>query len=310
MNYLRSLVLAIFSIMFVLPITNCAADIAVGGIGSSNAPTRVLVMGEDSDPLSVSRGENVFKRVLAELKNSMLRKGYTMVDEEMIAATLEWEVTDRRPKTELIQVAKFANESDDASLRTRVMAIFSIYATKKGLSFTQKVTTRLEGELYDSVTNKFLGSFELPKATYPAPKDCNDVCMNEVVGEKAREIATSLGDVLAKKLKKMEKKSRGSGFGAGSSNLKTTYTLTLKHFSTKESFMFMKGLKNAPGYSSHETMSKTSAVRKYSYESTSSASDIEENILETLMESGFDLDKDVDINITGTKIILENLRIE
>ena len=38
--------------------------------------------------------------------------------------------------------------------------------------------------------------------------------------------------------------------------------------------------------------------------------DIEENILETLMESGFDLDKDVDINITGTKIILENLRIE
>ena len=310
MNYLRSLVLAIFSIMFVLPITNCAAGIAVGGIGSSNAPTRVLVMGEDSNPLSVSRGDNIFKRVLGELKNSMLRKGYTMVDEEMIAATLDWEITDRRPKTELIQVAKMANESSDANLRTRVMAIFSIYATKKGLSFTQKVTTRLEGELYDSVTNKFLGSFELPKATYPAPKDCNDICMNEVVGEKAREIATSLGDVLAKKLKKMEKKSRGSGFGAGSSNLKTTYTLTLKHFSTKESFMFMKGLKNAPGYSSHETMSKTSAVRKYSYESTSSTSDIEERVLENLMELEFDLDKDVDVNITGTKIILENLRME
>ena len=69
MNYLRSLVLVIFSIVFVFPITNCAADIAVGGIGSSNAPTRVLVMGEDSNPLSVSRGDNIFKRVLGELKN-------------------------------------------------------------------------------------------------------------------------------------------------------------------------------------------------------------------------------------------------
>jgi hypothetical protein len=310
MDYLRSFVLAVFSIVFVFPLTNCAADIAVGGTGSSNAATRVLVMGEDSNPSSVARGSNIFKRVLGELKNSMLRKGYTIVDEEMIAATLEWEVTDRRPKTELIQVAKFANESDDASLRTRVMAVFSIYATFKELKFTQKVNTRLEGELYDSVSNKFLGSFELPKASYPAPKNCNDICMNEVVGEKAREIATSLGDVLAKKLKKMEKKSRGSGFGAGSSNLKTTYTLTLKHFSTKESFMFMKGLKNAPGYSSHETMSKTSAVRKYSYETASSISDLEESILENLMELEFDLDNDVDINITGTKIILENLRME
>ena len=57
-------------------------------------------------------------------------------------------------------------------------------------------------------------------------------------------------------------------------------------------------------------MSKTSAVRKYSYESTSSTSDIEERVLENLMELEFDLDKDVDVNITGTKIILENLRME
>jgi len=57
-------------------------------------------------------------------------------------------------------------------------------------------------------------------------------------------------------------------------------------------------------------MSKTSAVRKYSYETASSTSDLEESILENLMELEFDLDNDVDINITGTKIILENLRME
>ena len=56
--------------MLVLPITNCAADIVVGGTGSSNAATRVLVMGEDSNPRSVARGSNIFKRVLGELKNN------------------------------------------------------------------------------------------------------------------------------------------------------------------------------------------------------------------------------------------------
>ena len=170
-----------------------------------NAATRILVMGEDSNPRSIARGDNVFKRVLGELKNSMLRKGYTLVDEEMIATSLEWEITQRRPKGELIAVAKIANQSDDASLHVRALAIFSIYAEIKKMRFTHKIHTRLEGELYDAVSNNFLGSFELPKSTYPAPKSCDKTCINEVVGEKAREIATSLGSVLAKKLRVIER---------------------------------------------------------------------------------------------------------
>ena len=151
--------------------------------GQSYGAIRVLVMGEDSNPRSIARNDNVFKRVLGELKNSMLRKGYALVDEEMIAASLGWEITVRRPKTELIEVAKVTNESDDASLHVRALAIFSIYAEVKKLRFTHKVKTRLEGELYDAVSNQFLGSFELPKGEYPAPKDCDQTCINEVVGE-------------------------------------------------------------------------------------------------------------------------------
>ena len=130
--------------------------------------------------------------------------------------------------------------------------------------------------------------------------------------EKAREIATSLGSVLAKKLKLLEKSSKGtsSSGGGGSGGLKKTYTVTMRHFSTKDSLKVLQALKKAPGYSSHDTISKASGVRKYSYETTSSSSDLEEVILEKLMELKFDLDNDIDINIKGNKIIMENLKSE
>ena len=121
MGFLKNIILAFLIATLFLSLT--------GDIG--NAATRILVMGEDSNPRSIARGDNVFKRVLGELKNSMLRKGYTLVDEEMIATSLEWEITQRRPKGELIAVAKIANQSDDASLHVRALAIFSIYAEIK-----------------------------------------------------------------------------------------------------------------------------------------------------------------------------------
>ena len=37
----------------------------------------------------------------------------------------------------------------------------------------------------------FLGAFELPRAFYPAPADCNERCIVEVVGDKARDIAAT-----------------------------------------------------------------------------------------------------------------------
>ena len=115
----------------------------------------VIVMGEDEDPSSVGRKSDIFKRVLAELKDSMLRHGFRIRDEEMIAVDLGWKIVERRPKTELIEAAKLANQEAKGNLRSRALALFRIHANSKKLSYTNKVETRIAGELYDLVSNEF-----------------------------------------------------------------------------------------------------------------------------------------------------------
>ena len=166
----------------------------------------VLVMGEDEDPNTVKRSSDIFKRVNAELKGAMQRHGFRMIDEESVAVDLGWEITERRPKTELIEGIKLMNKSGNASHRVRAWVLFRIHAQAKDLEFSTKVQTRIDGEIYDAASNQFLDTFEMPRAEYPAPADCleSPVCITEVVGDRARDIAAGLGEVLARKLERYE----------------------------------------------------------------------------------------------------------
>mgnify|MGYP000132615007 CR=1 FL=1 len=226
---------------------------------------RVLVMGEDSDPASVKRSSDIFKRVLAEMKGSMMRYDFKMSDEEAIAVDLGWKITDRRPKSELLEAAKLADASPDATHHNRAMVLFRIHATAKDLEFSNKVTTRIDGEIYDLATNQFLDTFELAPAAYSAPADCNSVCISEVVGGKAREIAMSLGDILGKKLAYLSPSDNNGNTSVGSSTnagygMITTYTVTLRHFDTREGLSIIGVMADEfPGYVSHNLMTKQSA---------------------------------------------------
>ena len=276
----------------------------------------VIVMGEDEDPTTVSRKSDIFKRVLAELKDSMFRHGFVMRDEEMIAVDLGWKVVERRPKTELIQAAKLANQSAKGNLRSRALALFRIHAYKKDLGFATKVETRIDGELYDLKSNTFLGTFELPRAVYSAPANCNTVCISEVVGDKAREIAAGIGDVLGKKLAYLSPKQTGSGGTAavGSSDgrcksMPVPYTITFKRFNTPETFQAIGTMADEfPCYRSHDLLpGKTSAVRKYEYVSTATPGKLEKWINIMLMDMGLDPDKDVEIVFSGNEFILDKI---
>ena len=190
-----------------LTLTATTACAATGADYGRNVGTNipVLVMGEDEDPNSVKRSSDIFKRVNAELKGAMQRHGFRMIDEESVAVDLGWEITERRPKTELIEGIKLMNKSGNASHRVRAWVLFRIHAQAKDLEFSTKVQTRIDGEIYDAASNQFLDTFEMPRAEYPAPADCleSPVCITEgVVGDRAREIAAGLGEVLALKLER------------------------------------------------------------------------------------------------------------
>lgn len=279
----------------------------------------VLVMGEDSDPTSVKRSSDIYKRVLAGLKESMSRYGFRMMDEEFMAVDLGWRITERRPKTELIEAAKLANAAARANTRSRAMVLFRIHATVKDLSFSNKVTTRIDGEIYDTVSNNFLGSFELAPQAYPAPADCNSLCISEVVGGKARNIAEDLGNVLAKKLDYLHTDGNaGSSVSGGSnggsipsyaeSNIPTAYTVNMKYFDTREALAIIGVMADEfPGYKSHDLLDKGSVNRAYEYVTIAKAGKMEEWISILLIDMGFDIDRVIEIQVQGNTINLIKL---
>jgi len=279
------------------------------GSGRSNNEVRVLVMGEDSDPTSVSRRSDAFVRVLAEMKDSMSRHGFRMVDEEFVAAELGWRITNRRPKTELVEAMKLANASGKAHLSSRAMALFRIHASRQELRFANQVRVRVDGELYDGLTNQFLGAFEVPSQSFPAPANCSSACLTETVGDYAREIAISVGDVLGTKLSHLH---QGSSSVANSdtsrSGLVTTYTLSFRKLSTPEIGEILGVMADEfPGYISHNLLKREAAVANYEYVTTAPAAKMDQWINILLNDLNLTPDKIVSVSLRGTEFRLEKL---
>ena len=284
----------------------------------------VLVVGEDEDKTTVKRSSDIFKRVIAELKHGMKRTGFRMVDEESVAVDLGWTIRDRRPKMELIQVAKLMTKSGKASHRVRAMVLFRIHAAAKPLSGLTKVQTRIDGEIYDTVSNEFIDTFEMPRQEYPAPADClrNKLCISEVVGDRAREIAGSLGVVLARKLARYRDVSVGRGRAVGGGavtgdgtaprggghGMLTPYTVTLRYFDRREALAIVGVMADEfPGYRSHTLISQDPAVRKYEYVTSAKPHKMEEWITILLRDMNFDPDKEVAILIRDGLVTVEKI---
>ena len=297
-----------------------ADDNAARNVGT-NIP--VLVMSEDEDPNSVKRSSDIFKRVIAELKGAMQRHGFRMIDEESVAVDLGWKVRDRRKKTELIETVKLMNKSGQASHQVRAWVLFRIHAQAKKLDFSTKVQTRIDGEIYDAASNQFLDTFEMPREVYPAPADCLDsaVCITEVVGDRAREIAAGLGEVLALKLERYSPPQDGGrragpdvpvtdgrpGTGEGH-GLLTPYTVTLRYFDNREAITVVGVMADEfPGYSSHELLTKSAAVRRYSYVTTAKAAKLEEWLHILLADMGFDPERETLVQVQGTDVRIDKL---
>ena len=282
----------------------------VGAQGNVGTNIPVLVMGEDEDPYSVKRSSDIFKRVLAELKGSMQNHGFRMIDEESVAVDLGWKLTERRPKTELLQAVKLLTDSDKAQHRVRTWVLFRIHAQAKKLenSFAVKVQTRIDGEIYDAASNELVGTFEMPRETYGAPSDCleSKICIAEVVGDRAREIASGLGEVLARKLEPYSPPRSGAReFGQGRA---TPYTLTLRKFDDVEALTIVSTMaEEFPGFMSMDLLKKTPTVRSYRYQTTAKEYKLEEWLYILLRDMGFNTKKEVLIQVRGTDIQIDRL---
>jgi hypothetical protein len=107
------------------------------------APIRVVALGEDSDRSAVSRNNEIYKRVVAELQQSLIRENITVIDEDMIAVKLGFSYNEDRTKQELIQTLSIANETTDATVRSRLGVVFAIFPNIQEMSMTRKLTVRV-----------------------------------------------------------------------------------------------------------------------------------------------------------------------
>ena len=276
--------------------------------------TKVVVIGEDSNPRSVVRDSEIFKRVVSQLQETMNRGGYHVVDEDMLAVKLGFSFNTRRPKAELIETLMVANDTHDATVQSRLAVVFAIFPSVKELSFSKKLEVRIRGDIYDLKTLSPLASFEYkPKKAYLIPKDvsqCDAYCIEEIVGKNARTVARELGTILTKKLKvavsKIDGASTTSTDNSSVGALPVTYNFSMIYFSVVEAIKIKKAMMAFSDVTGFETLSVESSQRQIALTSKADIGVLEEHIIEAVMLANVNADN-ISLNMSGTDIELENL---
>lgn len=272
----------------------------------------VLVLGEDSDPKSVKRSSDIFRRVITEIQSQVSAYNFDVKDEHAVGATMDWQFKDRRPKQELFEVAKLANSSGNPSVYSRALVTFKIMAAAKDVGFAKKAQVRIAGEVYDVEANRFLGAWEAPTMTFPAPKDCDGVCIHEVVGNNARDMAAAVGDVIRKKLAYMARGevsgNAASGMGGSNGNLETTYAFTFRNFAPSETHEITSVMeKEFPEYIRTLPPQGSGPVLKYGYVSRAPQHKIQKWMNILLADMGLDPDTKVNVTMQGTAITIDKI---
>jgi len=282
--------------------------------GSATAQTRVVVTGEDSNKNSTARTDEVFRRVISQLQESMSRSGYQVIDEDMLGVKLGFSFNSRRPKTELIETLMLANQTEDATVQSRLAVVFAIFPQIKKMSVSRKLEVRIRGDIYDLESMRPLANFEYKnkKAILVPKRDCDSMCISEKLGENARDVAREVGDVIVQKLniavKQLGGGSGGSG-GAGAASsmaIPKTFNLTLIRMKATQAVGIKQVLQSVDGISSLKTLSIQSSQRKMSLSTTLDIGMLEEMVLEAMMSAGIDTNN-VRIEMNANEIIVENL---
>ena len=294
------------------------AFLITGNAFAHEAPIRVVVVGEDSDQNAVSRSSEVYTRVVAELQQSLIRENITVIDEDMIAVKLGFSYNTQRSKQELIQTLSIANETTDASVRSRLGVVFAIFPNIQEMSMTRKLTVRVRGQIYDLKTLRALSSFEVsaPQAV-TLPKNtsiCNDMCVEEKAGEVSRELARELGAVLSQKLHIIIEDSGYSGDITGSSSgsaasgdsvLMSVYTLEFNLLKNSDVLRAARILE-AKVVREIELIKSNNTQRIYSVATNKDLGDLEEDIMLVLLDLGVNIDR-LRFSSFGTKLTIEAL---
>jgi len=279
-----------------------------GTAASGEGPIPVLVLGEDRGATTLSRHDPAFRRVLGELQDALARRGFRVVDEDAVAAGLGWGRADGRDRLDLLELARLANASERAADRVRAAVLFRIDGTVRDLPYTTRVEVQLSGELVDVAANRFLGAFALPPETVSTAGRCAaEACASGAVAERARDLATELGAVLARRLAHLAPPVAGDTV-AGDTALEAVYTLTLRHLEPEDAMAILEVMTDGfPGYRSHALIRRGGPLRRYEYVTTADPATLERWLTLLLVDMGLDPDGPVTLSVRPGEIRIERV---
>ena len=283
---------------------------AVAASYANTQPIRIIVMGEDSDPNTIRRNHDIYKRTIAEMRRPMRKAHFDVMDEEIIAADLGFSLNERRPKLELVQTVKLANRSLNMNNRSRFLALFRVHVFSEKLDFAKQVMIRLDGEVYDLETGAFVDSFEIPETRFPVPVECNKLCMNEKAGEHARDMGGNLGEVLSRQLSVYVKSKSNFSASAvpGDSGMLSSYTLRIKGFKPSDLLKIVGAIReDFEGTRTLELEERNANERIYRFETHDLTVPLDESIGSLMIGAGFDIDTDISVSLVNQTLSIEML---
>lgn len=247
-------VLRLFLLLALWALAACGSTQPVGSVN-------VMVLGDDSDPATVSRSHNIYQRVSAALVNQLHFAGYDTWSEQ--AAANFGQDPGRRGETEVLEIARLVD-----SPPIDVAVLLSVYALSDPTVMNTRISARLTGKLVSVPDGRNLGTLEVASPeTWAVPADCASDCLMEEIGDRAQILGQSLGEMLVTLLNDQA----GGGGPARpiqANVLARNFELVFQGFNAADTRLIEEYLVAFSGYQNHRIVYAAPLHTEYAYMTT------------------------------------------
>jgi hypothetical protein len=296
-----------------------------GALEGGGTDVPVLVLVDDGASHAVKRSNGVVQEALHEIRDQLTRYGYAVKTEEMIAATLDWDLSDRRDTTDLLRMAYSAMDSGHPEFKVRAVVIFSVLGMTKDRGFATELKLTLSGNVYDAVAQRHVSKFGPYTKSITGPAECGPLCVQDVGRPLANQVAAMAGDEARRELAELTKgmplyaslmvPEAGSETSSiagsdGVPGLITTYAIHFENFKTEEVLEVIDVMEaEFPEFVRGGELEGTPYRGTYGYDSRATGQKMYRWMIILVMDMGMDPDLDVIVIKDGTHITLRKLDV-
>jgi hypothetical protein len=179
---------ALFAKALFLALLTCGLSMPVAA--QQRLGVNLLALGEDASPNSVPRGHPLFQRVAGALNEALIQRGFRVYDETAVTMKFTDQQRKRRDDAYLIDVARSVSEPPidallifEITVRAPVDPASPVKERQLSLAISARILGVNDGRIFARSDSK--PNIDLPRVAF----DCRGICIADVVGDHAKDIA-------------------------------------------------------------------------------------------------------------------------